>query len=478
MINDIELLLAPIRRLHEEIRAAVVAACEGAAVEEMSGIAQEAEGDTIYVVDRVSEEILIEFFAREIAPHAPIVLIAEGLEGGQMVLPAGTREADAIWRIIMDPIDGTRGLMYQKRSAWILTGVARNRGPETNLQDIELAVQTEIPLVKQHLCDSAWAIKGQGALAERFNRLTGERTPLTLRPSRADTVAHGFAMIARFFPGAREELAAIDEEIMLRALGPVQRGKAHCFEDQYISSGGQLWELMSGHDRFVADLRPLLEKTLADRGQSLGICCHPYDLCTELIARELGVKVTSDSGDRLKAPLNVEAEVAWCGYANPRIYFQIEPLLQTALKKRGLFRDGASEFGNIKMLWRGKKSGLSNVVTTFFVSIPFGEFPQYVDLMLQRKDVGAGEGAVHCCFKENFDPLEAEISPQTPFYCAFPGVRIDFQVSSSDEFESSVMTFEKFVKFLLVACQAFVIEAPERRAELVSVLEKHNLNLE
>ena len=32
----------------------------------------------------------------------------------------GTPAEEASWRIIMDPIDGTRGLMYQKRSAWIL----------------------------------------------------------------------------------------------------------------------------------------------------------------------------------------------------------------------------------------------------------------------------------------------------------------------------------------------------------------------
>lgn len=335
-MNDIQSLLSPIRKLHAHIRDAVVSACEKAALEDMAGIAKEEEGDTIYAVDRVSEEILIEFFAHEIAPHAPIVLIAEGLDGGQIVLPEGTREEDAVWRIIVDPIDGTRGLMYQKRSAWILTGVAPNRGPQTNLRDIELAVQTEIPLVKQHLCDSAWAIVGQGAHAERFNRVSGETVPLHLQPSRADTVAHGFAMIARFFPGAREELAAIDEEIILGALGPVQRGKTHCFEDQYISSGGELWELMSGHDRFVADLRPLMEKLLNNRGLSLGICCHPYDLCTELIARELGIIVTNERGENLSAPLDVEAEITWCGYANSKIRDQIEPLLKKSLRQRGL----------------------------------------------------------------------------------------------------------------------------------------------
>src|SRR5204862_2943739 len=133
------------------------------------------------------------------APTTPLVLIAEGLDGGQVMLPRTLPEAEAVWRIIVDPIDGTRGIMYQKRSAWILTGVAPNRGPETNLQDIELAVQTEIPLVKQHLSDSLWAIRGAGAQAERFNRLTNERAPLSLQPSRARSIEQGYAMLTGVF---------------------------------------------------------------------------------------------------------------------------------------------------------------------------------------------------------------------------------------------------------------------------------------
>jgi hypothetical protein len=143
-------------------------------------------------------------------------------------------------------------------------------------------------------------------------------------------------MIARFFPGARDELAAIDEEIVRGALGPVEPGKAHCFEDQYLSSGGQLYELMMGHDRFVADLRPLIETLLNRRGLSLGICCHPYDMCTELIAREAGVIVTDERGELLRAPLRVEPDIAWAGYANDAIRREIEPLLHDALKRRGL----------------------------------------------------------------------------------------------------------------------------------------------
>ncbi|HEX3250451.1 MAG TPA: hypothetical protein VHS05_13555 [Pyrinomonadaceae bacterium] len=333
---ELEALLPLIRKLHETIRDGVVEACERSATATLAAVAREEEGDTIYAVDRVGEDLLIDFFEREIATQYPVVLIAEGLSNGKVVLPRDTSESEAVLRIIVDPIDGTRGLMYQKRSAWILTGVARNHGEQTNLSDIELAVQTEIPLIKQHLSDCLWAMRGQGAHAERYNRLTGERSNLRLQPSRESTIAHGYSGIARFFPGAREELAAIDEEIVLGALGPTQPGKAHCFEDQYASTGGQLYELMSGHDRFIADLRPLMQKTLAARGLALGICCHPYDLCTELIAREAGVLVTDIHGNALGARLAVEPDVAWTGYANAQIRDQIEPLLRNALVRRKL----------------------------------------------------------------------------------------------------------------------------------------------
>jgi hypothetical protein len=305
-------------------------------MDQLAAVAREAEGDTIYAIDRVSEQLLVEQFDAMLAPHFPVILIAEGLDGSERVLPEGTPAEDALWRIIVDPIDGTRGLMYQKRPGWVLTGVAPNRGTWTGLHDIELAVQTEIPLVKQHLSDTLWAIRGKGAQVRRYNRLTGETRAVALRPSAARSIAHGFAMVSRFFPGSRETLAAIDEEIALGALGPVRPGKAHCFEDQYVSSGGQLYELMAGHDRFVADLRPQMEKVLSARGQALGICCHPYDLCTELIARELGVEIVDPAGAPLRAPLDVETNVAWAGYANRHIREQIEPLLVDALRRRDL----------------------------------------------------------------------------------------------------------------------------------------------
>jgi hypothetical protein len=326
-------LLEPIQVLHRRIRDEVVRACEEAAVGTLSGVATEAEGDTIYAIDRVADHELVAEIGRTIAKQEePVLLVAEGLPGGVVVVPVGAARKPAHWYIIVDPIDGTRGLMYQKRPAWILTGVARGPGPCT-LADIELAVQTEIPLVKQHLSDELWAVRGQGASAVRVNRFTGEIGPLILHPSTATTLAHGFAMISRFFPGSRAELAAIDDEVVAAVMGPPQPGKAQLFEDQYISSGGQLYELMAGHDRFVADLRPLFERR---RPGGSALCCHPYDLCTELIAREMGVLVTDEHGFPLHAALDVTSDIGWIGYANRDLKALIEPHLRGALTRRGL----------------------------------------------------------------------------------------------------------------------------------------------
>jgi hypothetical protein len=159
---------------------------------------------------------------------------------------------------------------------------------------------------------------------------------LALRPSRADTIAHGFASVSRFFPGARDVLAAIDDEVASVVLGPPVKGKAACFEDQYISTGGQLYELMIGHDRYVADLRPLLEGVLSDRGLPHPLCCHPYDLGTILIAEELGLSITGPTGVALDAPLDLASDVAWIGYANDALRRTVEPALIDALRRRGL----------------------------------------------------------------------------------------------------------------------------------------------
>jgi fructose-1,6-bisphosphatase/inositol monophosphatase family enzyme len=321
-----EHLLEPILSLHTSIRDAVVDACAKQATDELAATAGDA-GDTIYAIDRVGEEALVRGLSA-LARDEPVCVVAEGIPD-PLILPRGARESDCRWRLLVDPLDGTRGLMYQKRSAWVLTGVAPNRGRATRLSDIVLAMQTEIPPLKQHLSDQLWACRGKGMQARRHNRILGTTESLTLRRSQAATIAHGFATIVRFFPGAREILAAIDDEVMQALVKPEPR-RAACFEDQYASTGGELYELMAGHDRFIADLRPLVK--------SQSLCCHPYDMCTALIAHEAGVILTDPAGAPLDAPFDLTTDVAWVGYANEALRRAIEPVLQGALRRRGFLK--------------------------------------------------------------------------------------------------------------------------------------------
>jgi fructose-1,6-bisphosphatase/inositol monophosphatase family enzyme len=336
-MSDPRALLDAVLHLHNRIRDAVVAACEAQSQDALSAVAgEDEEGDTIFAIDKVSEDVLVEKLAEVAGELGPLRLVAEGLPGEGLVLPSDADPAAVRWRVIVDPIDGTRGIMYQKRSAWILTGIAPEKGPETGLHDIVAAAMTEIPLVKQHLSDQLSAVLGKGITATRWNRLTSTASPLTVRPSREATLAQGYCQVTRFFPGGRDVLAAIDDEVVFACTGPVKRGKAACFEDQYVSSGGQLYELVMGHDRFNADLRAHLQELLEERGQANGLCCHPYDLCAELIMREAGVIVCDPSGAPLTAALWCHPDVSWVGYANAKLRTVVEPALQASMRKRNL----------------------------------------------------------------------------------------------------------------------------------------------
>jgi hypothetical protein len=75
------------------------------------------------------------------------------------------------------------------------------------------------------------------------------------------------------------------EDLIRQLIGALDVTRATVFEDQYISTWRALYELIVGHDRFIADLRPLFYR---DAEQPEGLCCHPYDCATLLIAEEGG----------------------------------------------------------------------------------------------------------------------------------------------------------------------------------------------
>ncbi|MBC7783670.1 MAG: inositol monophosphatase [Burkholderiales bacterium] len=302
-------------------------------------VSHDTAADTIYKIDTEVEPIL-EDFCREWSKTTPLVLIAEGLEdehGNEIakVFPEGIPQEQAELRLIVDPIDGTRGIMYDKRPAWALAGVAPNKGPDTRLRDIEVAVMSELPTSKMGYADVLWAIKGNGAHGRRDDLRVGTHEPLPLAPSKADTIKHGFAIVSNFFPGTKTLASELMEYIAGQLVGPADVSKATVFDDQYISSGGQLYELIVGHDRFNCDLRPALYELT---NQPAGLCVHPYDLASWLIAEEAGVLLTDGFGRPLDGPLDCTTSLTWAGFANATLKTQIQPLINEFFRSRGLVR--------------------------------------------------------------------------------------------------------------------------------------------
>ncbi len=294
----------------------------------LSAVSHEGTGDTQYRIDAQVESLLIDL-CREWAQEVPFVLIAEGIsDDGWYPLPEGTPASDAEFLLIVDPIDGTRPLMYDKRSAWLLSGIAPNFGRETTLEHILIAMQTELPTTRQHKAYHLWAIRGQGAHAELHDMLTGVVNPTPIQPSRATTLEHGFATFVKVFPEGKALIAELEARFWERAFGGASVNPL-VFEDQYASTGGQLFELMCGHDRLIADIRPWAFRQLEMPVRPL--TCHPYDICTALIATELGVQITDLKGNPLRTPLDIRAPVGWIGYANAQLRQLLEPILMELL---------------------------------------------------------------------------------------------------------------------------------------------------
>lgn len=292
---------------------------------DFAAVARQDVADTIYEIDRVSEEFIEAWFRTSWPVDLPVELVMEGVDPAwPLTFPAGIPPENTRVKLILDPIDGTRGLMYDKRAAWFLAGAAPQRGAATTLADIEVAVMVELPTSKQWRSDAVSAVRGAGFLATATNVITGEVRPLALRASRATRFDHGFACFSRFFPAGKALTARLEEELWT-ALGYSGQGSSLIFEDQYISTGGQFYEILAGRDRMIADLRPLVHKALGLRG---GLHCHPYDVAAGLVMNEAGIVLEKPFGGALDAPLDTTSSVTWVAYANLALAERVRPTLR------------------------------------------------------------------------------------------------------------------------------------------------------
>ena len=296
-------------------------------------------GDRIYRIDREVEATIEDAIADWPNECLPLLLIAEGMghDGRQEFGTAGEKSR---WRLIIDPIDGTRMLMYDKRSAWFLAAVCPNKGEATTLADSIASVMVELPPSKQTMADAFVTSVGRKTQALRFcvdasqPPCIDEAVGFPVTPSSKADLQDGFATVLSMFPGTRKLAADLAERIAERC--GVMTSLPTVFDDQYISCGGLMYQLMTGRDLYCLDLRPQFNQILGRFDDDRFIESHPYDLAGLLTAENAGVVVTNSFGQPLDAPLDVHTGVGWCGYANSTIRDLVEPIVHAWLAEHGI----------------------------------------------------------------------------------------------------------------------------------------------
>ncbi len=283
----------------------------------------EGVGDLTYRLDAVAEGA-VDRLADALGRIAPCRILCEG--PGEIVRGG----AEPVLRVLVDPVDGTRNLMADLRSAWVLTGVAaESDGRTPTTADLVLGVQTEIPATDRRHSLELVAERGRGCVSS-LRTLAGRRSssdPIPFRAPRRIDLRSGYFSFLRYLPREREAIARVEVEFFARAQREAGLDPRRVYDDQWLCAAGQLALVATGRMRMFADLRA----HLAARARVATVASHAYDLAAMLIAVEAGSPVLGVDLEPLRVPLDLETNVSFVAFANDAARRTFAPLLRASL---------------------------------------------------------------------------------------------------------------------------------------------------
>lgn len=321
-------------RIRGAVRSALESASESGDLAPLGRAVRQGAGDVTYAIDELVERAIHEWLA-ETAAHAPLSLLTE--DSGWMHRgpgPNGARELAGFDhggpRIALDPIDGTRNLMADLRSAWTVVSFAPAGGGEPRLDELSAGIVAELPDSRAARFRVLSAHAALPARIELRDLASGEL--IRERELSADSQArvdHGYFPFFRYAPDQRPALARIEADFFARLAREEGADLRHVFDDQYISNAGQLVQLALGTYRMIADVRGWL----AARHGAKVITSKPYDVAGAIfVARAAGCVVEGPLGAALDFPLDVVTPVDFIGFANRPTAARLRPHLDAALR--------------------------------------------------------------------------------------------------------------------------------------------------
>ncbi len=321
-------------RIRASARTALVDAIDADRLEELMRPHEQGAGDVTYGID-VPTETVLSVWLDEVARREPVSLLTEdagwrhagpGTRGGVVALPDCDHGGA---RIAVDPIDGTRNLMADVRSAWTVIGACPPGAEAPWQRDVWLGTLTEIPDSRGATARELWAARGRGACAREVALSDGaRRRERVLCADASDRADNGYFPFFRYMADLRPAIARIEADFFARLEREEGAQVRTCYDDQYISNGGQLALLALGSYRMIADLRA---HVAAQRGAAT-LTGKPYDVSGALlVASEAGCVVTDPAGRALDFPLDVTTPVGFVGWHNAATRARLEPHLRRSL---------------------------------------------------------------------------------------------------------------------------------------------------
>lgn len=335
-------------RIRRAARTALDVPCPGQVARPVS----QGVGDVTYELDACCERVITEWL-EECAREGPLSLLTEDAgwrhrgpgSGGPIDLGDLTDRDDPFDhggpRIAIDPVDGTRNLMGDLRSAWTVISFAGPGPGQPRLADQTLGLVSELPDTRAahyrvlHATPTSPCVLELRDLA--LGALISERHVAVDDDDRPD---HGYFPFFRYAPELRPHLAAVEAEFFRRLREHEDADTRHCFDDQYICGAGQLILLALGTYRSLVDLRGFV-------GQRAGLATttgHPYDVAGAIVcARAAGCVVTDEGGHELDFPIDCTTPVNMIAWTNTPTAHRLAPHLQAALRNTRAEPPGLSD---------------------------------------------------------------------------------------------------------------------------------------
>ena len=306
------------RQIRSSVRAALANVTRRDDVTEIVG---RGAGDATFAIDVVAEET-VRAWLEEVAQRRPISLMTEDV-GWRHRGPrpgGGTMELDGFDhggpRIALDPIDGTRNIMHDLRSAWIVVSFAGPGRGTPRFVDQVLGVVSEIPDTRASVAREFDAARGCGAWVTVVD-LACEESRSVRRAIACDTdgrADRGYFPFFGYEPGGRRHAQDLAAKVIAQVaeISP-EIDPTTILDDQYISSGGQLVLLALGTYRIVVDARVSLNGLHGEDRQT----AKPYDVAGAiLVAQEAGCTVVKPDGGALDFEIDVVTPVEFAGFHN------------------------------------------------------------------------------------------------------------------------------------------------------------------